>query len=178
MRTTVTVTSKGDFWAVAFSERDDTLLGALKSAVPPASRRYEPHSREWHIREDVTELLVTLEQLGARVSRPDEQADGRETESAAHWKRRYDAMDATARQQLGYIQQLEHDIAQLQDRVRQLREQAPHHAGSSGTWAEQLFLAVGGARADAVFKALAKILHPDVGKAGDTVLMQQLNDAR
>ena len=47
----------------------------------------------------------------------------------------------------------------------------------SPTWAESLFAAVGPARHDAAYRALSKVLHPDVDNS-DRVLMQQLNDAR
>lgn len=43
-------------------------------------------------------------------------------------------------------------------------------------WAEALFAAVGPAWADAVFRALTRVLHPDVG--GDADLMRDLLDAR
>ena len=52
----------------------------------------------------------------------------------------------------------------------------PSPSTPTRTWAEHLFVAVGPARADATFRAMAKVLHPDVG--GDTTLMQQLNTAR
>lgn len=45
------------------------------------------------------------------------------------------------------------------------------------TWADALFAAVGPARVDDVTRALSKVLHPD-RDTGDTVLMQQLTDAR
>lgn len=45
------------------------------------------------------------------------------------------------------------------------------------TWADTLFRAVGPDREEVVFKALTKILHPDV-KTGDEKLMKQLNQAR
>jgi len=45
------------------------------------------------------------------------------------------------------------------------------------TWADTLFRAVGKDREEAVFKALTKVLHPDV-KTGSVELMQQLNVAR
>lgn len=40
-----------------------------------------------------------------------------------------------------------------------------------GAWAQTLFAAVGPDRAAAVHRALARVLHPDVG--GDTALMQE-----
>jgi hypothetical protein len=54
------------------------------------------------------------------------------------------------------------------------RPAAPSTPGR--TWAEHLFAAVGPTHADATYRAMSKVLHPDTG--GDTVLMQQLNAAR
>lgn len=45
-----------------------------------------------------------------------------------------------------------------------------------GGWADELFTAVGPSRAEVVYRALSRVLHPDAG--GDTALMQQLNAAR
>ena len=53
---------------------------------------------------------------------------------------------------------------------------APSPGTPDRTWAEHLFAAVGPAHADATYRAMSKVLHPDTG--GDTVLMQQLNAAR
>ncbi|MBZ4580995.1 hypothetical protein GBP75_23215 [Mycobacterium avium subsp. hominissuis] len=44
-------------------------------------------------------------------------------------------------------------------------------------WAVELFKAVGPQRADAVARALTKVLHPDT-PTGSTRLQQQLNDAK
>lgn len=49
------------------------------------------------------------------------------------------------------------------------------HGG--GDWAAALFAAVGPSRADAVFRALSKVLHPDVA-TGDGGLMRELLAAR
>ena len=58
-----------------------------------------------------------------------------------------------------------------------LRREVEHlRTGGGGDWAANLFAAVGEARQESVFKALTKVLHPDVG--GDDALMQALNDAR
>ncbi len=43
-------------------------------------------------------------------------------------------------------------------------------------WAKILFRRVGPSRREPVFRALTRVLHPDVG--GDTALMRELNDAR
>lgn len=54
----------------------------------------------------------------------------------------------------------------------------PRQAPPRGAdWAVELFAAVGPARAESVFRALTRVLHPDVA-TGDTVLMQDLNNAR
>lgn len=50
-----------------------------------------------------------------------------------------------------------------------------HHVIGAG-WAEALFGAVGPSRADAVYRSLSRVLHPDVG--GSNQLMGQLNAAR
>ncbi|MGL5910108.1 MAG: hypothetical protein ACRCZP_08905 [Phycicoccus sp.] len=52
----------------------------------------------------------------------------------------------------------------------------PPSAAAPVNWAAELFAAVGPQRADTVYRALSRILHPDTG--GDTRLMQQLNAAR
>lgn len=44
-------------------------------------------------------------------------------------------------------------------------------------WAEELLLAVGPERREAVFRALTRVLHPDT-PTGDVRLMQALNGAR
>lgn len=44
-------------------------------------------------------------------------------------------------------------------------------------WAVALFRKVGKKRARAVYRALAKVLHSDIGEDGDATLIQQLNDA-
>lgn len=56
------------------------------------------------------------------------------------------------------------------------RNDPPPRRGPVNTWATDLLAAAPPHLRDAVFKALSRVLHPDVG--GDTVLMQQLNAAR
>lgn len=48
---------------------------------------------------------------------------------------------------------------------------------SAPSWAASLFTAVGPARADAVFRALARVLHPDT-PTGDIALMRELLEVR
>ena len=55
---------------------------------------------------------------------------------------------------------------------------AEHNGDAGDDWAKALFTRVGPKRADAVFKALTRILHPDNADTGDTDLQRQLNDAR
>jgi hypothetical protein len=58
-------------------------------------------------------------------------------------------------------------------------EEPPRHSESESEtdWAKMLFRRVGPTRADPCFRALARILHPDVA-TGDTTLMRELLDAR
>jgi hypothetical protein len=53
----------------------------------------------------------------------------------------------------------------------------PRHAGDAD-WAKTLFRRVGPARHGPIFKALSRVLHPDVAITGDTALMRELIDAR
>ncbi|WP_278263502.1 hypothetical protein [Nocardia sp. AG03] len=181
-QTTVSVEARDDYWVIAFSRRDDQLLDALKTAIPQRSRSYDRANVEWHIRVDVSGLLSTFERLDARVERLGEQAARDDVPGdVAHWKNKYDVMDTTARQQQVYIRQLEDEIEQLRTSVQRLRKESAERVGGSGdggTWAEQLFGYLAASRTEAVFKALTKTFHPDNIKTGDTVLMQQLNDAR
>jgi hypothetical protein len=59
------------------------------------------------------------------------------------------------------------------------RHNGAQHNGYSGDgWATALFARVGPERADAVFKALTRVLHPDNVATGDAALQRELNDAR
>jgi hypothetical protein len=51
-----------------------------------------------------------------------------------------------------------------------------HCSGSS--WARLLFERVGPGRADAVHRALSRVVHPDNPATGDLQIQQELNDAR
>jgi hypothetical protein len=51
-----------------------------------------------------------------------------------------------------------------------------HH--NDANWAHALFRRCGSARTEPVFKALTRVLHPDVAITGDTTLMRELIDAR
>ena len=55
---------------------------------------------------------------------------------------------------------------------------AQHNGSAGDDWAKALFARVGPERADAVFKALTRVLHPDNVATGDTELQRELNDAR
>lgn len=80
-----------------------------------------------------------------------------------------------------YAEQLAADIARMGHTVIGLdAEQIPPPKnttnGDSGDWARAVFRRVGPGKTDVVYRALSRVLHPDVG--GDTELMQELNDAR
>jgi hypothetical protein len=55
-------------------------------------------------------------------------------------------------------------------------DDAPSRADLS--WAQALFRRVGAIRADAVFRALTKVLHPDNPVTGNPQLQRELNAAR
>lgn len=69
---------------------------------------------------------------------------------------------------------LERDRQRLQQEVNRLRSTAA--AASGQDWAEQLLGKLTPEQADKAYRALVRVLHPDVG--GDHRLMQQLNVAR
>lgn len=54
----------------------------------------------------------------------------------------------------------------------------PQHADGTANWAQALFQRVGPTRAEAVFRALTKILHPDNAATGSTELQRELIAAR
>jgi hypothetical protein len=54
----------------------------------------------------------------------------------------------------------------------------PRRNGNSPSWAQALFSNVGPDRADQVYRALTRILHPDNPRTGDTILQRELNTAR
>lgn len=185
---TVTVTPIGPDWLVAFSEYDGGLLEILKSNTQ--YRKWDPQKREWRVSADVADLCTKLEQGGAKVSRAGTQraagTDGPKTatsadsEDAGDWRRKYEALNLAAEHMNPAIAQLREDVEQLQQENQQLKRRLTDEKDpppASGSWAEQLFRAVGRDRRDTVHRALTKIFHPDL-QNGSKVLMQQLNDAR
>ncbi|MBF6082118.1 hypothetical protein IU485_12185 [Nocardia cyriacigeorgica] len=185
---TVTVTPAGADWLVAFSEYDGDLLEVLKSNV--RYRKWDPKKREWRVSADIAFLCSKFEEGGAKVAMAGGQraagTDGPNTAvhadfaDVAGWRQKCEALDLAAKSMLAEVMRLQEDLDQLQQENQQLKERLTKEAGRapvSGSWAEQLFHAVGRDRRDNVYRALSKILHPDV-QTGSKVLMQQLNDAR
>ncbi|WP_328387540.1 hypothetical protein [Nocardia sp. NBC_00416] len=168
VRATVTVTPRGQYWAVAFSEYDDELFTALEAVISREKRQWDRDNREWRIFAGITQLCTELERFGAKVTWTNEHPrQPRETDDdVEHWKMQYEAMAAAAHR-------LEEEVLRLQDVVADRVPPAP----GPGDWAEQLFAAVGEPLVDSVYKALSLCLHPD-RPDGDTALMQQLNNAR
>jgi hypothetical protein len=58
-----------------------------------------------------------------------------------------------------------------------LDDRPPPNRHSDGTCAEALLAAFGPERTDAVYRAVSRVLHPDVA-TGDATLQRQLNAAR
>jgi hypothetical protein len=77
---------------------------------------------------------------------------------------------------VNYAGQLAADIRRLGHIVTGLDE-PPGGRCSGSSWARLLFERVGASRADAVHRALTRVLHPDT-PTGDKQLQQELNDAR
>lgn len=71
------------------------------------------------------------------------------------------------------IARLEREKLRLQQEIIRLKNA---QAASAQNWAEQLLGRLDPDQADKAYRALSRILHPDVG--GPTALMQQLNAAR
>ena len=61
--------------------------------------------------------------------------------------------------------------------LRRHDDPEPATEAADRSWAVVLMEAVGPQRREAVFRALTRVLHPDV-TGGDTTLQQQLNEAR
>ncbi len=58
----------------------------------------------------------------------------------------------------------------------QRRDPPPRNGRNTETWADGLFTALNPALAEKAYKALVRVIHPDVG--GSTEAMKQLNAAR
>jgi hypothetical protein len=74
--------------------------------------------------------------------------------------------------------------AQLAGSMRELGyvifglEPTSRHRSDTPTWAQLMFQRVGHRRAEPVFNALTRVLHPDVAVTGDSELMRELIPAR
>jgi hypothetical protein len=77
-----------------------------------------------------------------------------------------------------FIHDVTQGLQQLGYTIIGLEGVARPGASQSGNWAEVLFNRVGPDRADAVFRSLTRILHPDNPATGDGILQQELNKAR
>lgn len=71
------------------------------------------------------------------------------------------------------IARLEREKQRLQQEVIRLKNA---QAAKEQNWAEQLLGTLDAEQAEKAYRALSRVLHPDMG--GDTALMQQLNAAR
>lgn len=175
-----------DFWF-----EFDAQVVALIKTIPVHERSYDPLSRIWTVDDfQVRALVSLLESYGHRTvlepmtDRAQQERDWQQEQQAKDRARRQHEREEEARRQ-----QREREREQWEDSRREWREQwdrAWQRADSGHTapggaaiedWAEQLLRAVGPERVDAVFKALTRVLHPDV-KTGDETLMKALNNAR
>lgn len=76
-----------------------------------------------------------------------------------------------------YVRSLGHRIDDQRGHQTRGHQTPPPAAVTPTSWAESLLSAVGPTRRDAAYRALARVLHPDMA-TGDGALMQELNIAR
>jgi hypothetical protein len=76
----------------------------------------------------------------------------------------------------GAMRQFGHNVTGIIEPPRAPRAQ--QHRDNTTNWARLLFVAVGRDRAEPVFRALTRILHPDNPATGDAQLQLDLNNAR
>jgi hypothetical protein len=128
-----------------------TILFTRHSTNYTVRFRYDP---------DLVELLKTAVPSGARDWNP---ATKEWTIRAGHAEQLASALRSTGHKVLG---------------LDPPRSDPPPRADGPDTaqWARDLLTRVGPSHRDPVFRALTKVLHPDVG--GDHRLMQDLNRAR
>lgn len=67
-------------------------------------------------------------------------------------------------------------IREAQQQRQQYEPLSNNGQSSGGTWADDMFITLGPQLADKAYKALVKVVHPDLG--GSTHAMQVLNAAR
>ena len=79
--------------------------------------------------------------------------------------------------QAHYVHGLAADMRARGCTIIGLDQPEPPTPGGGTDWASALFTRVGKARADSVFRALSKILHPDM-ETGDSTLQRELLEAR
>jgi len=96
-----------------------------------------------------------------------------------HYARRWRPDDKAWVVHVEFAQILANALTRQGHTVVEVDGPGPHRTDTddadAGAWARLLFARVGPQRADAVYRALSKCLHPDVG--GDTELQRELNAA-
>lgn len=150
-------------------------------------RRWDSDNRVWVIyNHDVPKFEEAVKKLGHSVHYV--------TGAESKWeRRRYNPFDDENEDFNDWYryewQQEQEQRQQSQSEYRswdwqRQHQQTPPRTGRPTTTAEQerewavaLFRKVGKKRARAVYRALAKVLHSDIGEDGDAALIQQLNDA-
>jgi hypothetical protein len=169
-------------WAVWF--RFDPEVVALLKRVAADARSYDDDTKLWFIEPDTLDGLVkSLRAQGHTV----EFSGNVYTDGGGHARSKGSYQQRQRRREQAAADR-EERRRQWEQR-RQEQQRGYHHTGHTGqhrqtppggqtqNWAEVLLTAVGPERADAVFRAVSRIVHPDT-ENGDAGLMRELIAAR
>lgn len=152
-------------WSSVRCDYDADVVALIKS-LPTEARTWSPEHRIWAVRYTYVRHLVNrFRTRGFDVQLVDNRSDA-ERQRQDGWEER----ERKRRQQEREQEQRQRQRQQRQQR-RERSEPPP-----SPDWAASLFTAVGPDRVHLIYRAMSKVLHPDV-ENGDHRLMQELNCA-
>lgn len=179
-------------WRISFPY-DEDLIAELKDAVPSSARSWAASRRQWVIEDRygqaVLDLLsehgLTVQTSGAGSTRT---ATGGRTKTATdgsgvYWEAQYNDERKLREQTQAALVSKTRELAAVRSELSiarlelmQARQRTtPGRPAAAGTWAAQLKAALPGDLQDRAYKALLRVLHPDVG--GSTDLAKDLNTA-
>jgi hypothetical protein len=159
-------TFEGDSYRLTFGY--DAQIVKLIKNLPAQYRTWDREHKDWTIADHQMEFLqALLKTYDYPTSSMGKESRPREYVRSGHNEHSYTNTDYDSNARDAY------------DRAKWGRQQntRPPRSSPSNDWAHSLFRAVGPDRAEAVYKALSRVLHPDT-PTGDHQLMQQLNEAR
>lgn len=158
---------------------DPELVALIKECVPSYSREWDATRKRWTITEP--DWAATFARAATRAGHEvDADFDWEAAEQAAEQKREEQRQrEAERAKERVRRQREEREERARQNQQRQYRAYTPppRFAPPADPFVA-LLRTVGPARADAVFKALVRVLHPDRPDYGDRALFEQLDAAR